>query len=320
MAKELARVMATQTTERTTFKKVFEDYCVARDGKKSIKDELPYFKTWIKPAIGDKPLEDIHLLDLQAIARKMNEAGRAPRSISYVKSIVRQVFNYAIDEAKIYDGPVPTRHFLKKQKLNNARERYLTPEEVGKLLNALKAKSTIMYQFSLISVFTGMRFGEIAALRWQHINTEAETITVFDTKDANRTVFMNEVVKTLFEAMERRKPHELVFPDRQGRIMAKTSNTFRKTVEELGFNDNIKDRRLKVVFHTLRHSCASWLVNNGVELYTVGKVLGHKSMAMTQRYSHLNDTVQRAAVNSLSEYAPKGYEVGLSSSNSNDRV
>jgi site-specific recombinase XerD len=67
---------------------------------------------------------------------------------------------------------------------------------------------------------------------------------------------------------------------------------------ELGFNAGVTDRRQRVVFHTLRHTFASWLVQNGTDLYTVSKLLGHSDISMTQRYSHLSDdTLQRAVKN-----------------------
>ncbi|GHT93293.1 hypothetical protein FACS1894122_08290 [Alphaproteobacteria bacterium] len=55
----------------------------------------------------------------------------------------------------------------------------------------------------------------------------------------------------------------------------------------LGFNNGVNDDRQKVVFHTLRHTYASWLVMSGVDLYTVQKLMWHSTIAMTERYSHL---------------------------------
>ena len=70
-------------------------------------------------------------------------------------------------------------------------------------------------------------------------------------------------------------------------------------VDDLKLNEGITDRKMKVVFHTLRHSCASHLVMTGVDLTTVQSILGHKTLAMTNRYSHLSPAHKKAAMASM---------------------
>jgi site-specific recombinase XerD len=77
------------------------------------------------------------------------------------------------------------------------------------------------------------------------------------------------------------------------------SKSFARAVEALGFNTEIDDHRPKVVFHTLRHTYASWLVMSGVDLYTVQKLMGHSTMSMTERYSHLASDHLKKAVKML---------------------
>jgi site-specific recombinase XerD len=67
------------------------------------------------------------------------------------------------------------------------------------------------------------------------------------------------------------------------------------------FNEGVDDPRQRVVFHTLRHTFASWLVMEGVDLYRVKELLGHKDLTMTQRYSHLAPDSLRGAMNILEE-------------------
>ena len=69
--------------------------------------------------------------------------------------------------------------------------------------------------------------------------------------------------------------------------------------DTIRLNDSIVDSRLKVVFHTCRHSFASWLVTDGADLFTVRELMGHKSIAMTERYSHLSPDTLRKAVKSM---------------------
>lgn len=78
------------------------------------------------------------------------------------------------------------------------------------------------------------------------------------------------------------------------------SASFKRIVEEIGLNEGISDPRQKVVFHTLRHTFASWLVQKGTPLYTVAELMGHKSLTMTSRYAHLAPENMRNAVNKIS--------------------
>ena len=72
-----------------------------------------------------------------------------------------------------------------------------------------------------------------------------------------------------------------------------------RVVAALGFNNGVTDPRQKVVFHTLRHTFASWLVEQSVDLYSVKELMGHSTLAMTERYSHLSPDKLRRAVKTL---------------------
>ena len=82
--------------------------------------------------------------------------------------------------------------------------------------------------------------------------------------------------------------------------------SFKRAVEELGFNKGIKDVRQKVVFHTLRHTFASWLAIDGVPLYTISELMGHSTMDMTKRYAHLCPDTKRAAVEKIDAISQAG--------------
>jgi len=78
-----------------------------------------------------------------------------------------------------------------------------------------------------------------------------------------------------------------------------TPKVFFKVVDELGLNDDVSDSRRKVVFHSLRHTFASWHVMAGTDIYTVKKLMGHSNIAMTERYSHLAPEALQNATRAL---------------------
>ena len=301
--------------KRSVLNMVFDAYCMTHAHKKSLPDEILYYNKWIRQDIGDKQLDNIVLLDLERIKKKMVSAGRAPRTIQYIKQLMRQLYNFA-SYHNLYSGDKPTDHFLKGQKLNNVRVRYLTIEEATILLEYLHTRSEQTYRMALLSLNTGMRFGEIAALKWQHILEENREIIILDPKGGeSRRAYMTDAVVSMFQRMQRRSPNNLVFPARKkpGEVsetkMQYVSDTFMRAVDDLGLNDSISDRRMKVVFHTLRHTCASWLVNEGVALTIIAKALGHKTMAMTMRYSHTSDETYRNAMSTLDKQQNKAPKV-----------
>jgi site-specific recombinase XerD len=74
--------------------------------------------------------------------------------------------------------------------------------------------------------------------------------------------------------------------------------SWQAVLEESGLNDGITDNRLKICWHSLRHTAASWLAIAGTDLYKVARILGHKDLRMTQRYSHLSEQSLREAMES----------------------
>ncbi|WP_084312934.1 tyrosine-type recombinase/integrase [Desulfobulbus elongatus] len=90
--------------------------------------------------------------------------------------------------------------------------------------------------------------------------------------------------------------------NRNGQKINTISKTFPRIVDMIGLNDGVTDPRDKVVFHTLRHTFASWLVQSGVQLHIVGELLGHSTLEMTRRYSHLTPEIKSAAVGTIDSY------------------
>lgn len=297
--REVERRRADELQARLIFRAIFQEYISCKPDHRSTHEMVGFYNKWLESDLGDKHLSEIKLLDLQRIQKRMEKSGRAPRTIKTVKEIVRQVYTYAA-EHELYFGVKPTVNFLKSQKLNNRREEYYSRDQAEQLLQTLKARSIKTYRIALLSLNTGMRFGEIASLQWQHVNISRRKIIVVDPKNGeNRLVYMVDAIVEMFDEMDNGQPGELVFPDSNGKVMGKVSNTFPKVIKDLGFNEGIDDRRLRLGFHSLRHTAASWMANKGVDMHVIAKVLGHKTLAMTMRYSHINDDSVKDAMEQL---------------------
>ena len=161
---------------------------------------------------------------------------------------------------------------------------------------------------ALLSLHCGLRAGEIYKLTWEAVDLDKGLLLIKGKANKSRYAYMTQQVKDMFLDRPQTSPESLVFSDQKGRLRSSTKGTpatFRRTVDELGLNDGIKDRRNKVVFHTLRHTYASWLVQQGEDLYQVKERLGHSTITMTERYSHLAPDSGKSTVSKIEDFWTK---------------
>lgn len=293
-----------QKKAEITFSEVWDKYkaqAIADRGEKAIKNESGLYKNWIEPDLSEIPIKDIYPFHLEKIKSKMTKKGRAPRSIEYTLAIIRQVFNYA-RKNDLFNGDNPVSK-IKIPRTDNRRIRFLSHDEAKTLLAALMKKSKQVHDMALMSLHTGARAGEIFSLTWGCVDLEYGTMLLKDTKNTlSRTAFMTAAVKDMLESIkpDQAGRDDLVFPGVGGVRIVQISQTFKKEADTL-FNKGVDDPRQRVFFHTLRHTFASWLVMEGVDLYKVKDLLGHKDLTMTQRYAHLAPDSLRGAINVLEE-------------------
>jgi len=313
--KENEQIKAEQfDKESMTFSSLFEIYLKQQqaDGKKSWKEEQRLFKNWIQPVIGNLRLLDVAPIHLERIKSNMGKKGLAARTIHYTLAVCRQVFNYGRKQDHFHgDNPVGK---VKKPVADNRRMRFLTHEEAQRLLDEIKVHSVLTYRITLISLHCGLRFGEIAGLQWQDINFSDDTIMIRNPKNGQtRVAFLTDAVKAMFLEMEPGKAGDFVFQNTgNNERMSQIPDSFMRAVNKIGLNDSVDDSRLKVVFHSCRHSFASWLVADGTDLFQVKELMGHKSIAMTARYSHLSPDTLRRAVKSMESAMSQGKVIQIS--------
>ena len=188
------------------------------------------------------------------------------------------------------------------------RLRYLSKEEIKKLLECCETHH--LKDAIELSIHTGGRKMEVWTLKFSQINFETNTITFINTKNNKpRSVPMNETIRNIIT--RRRKEIELqssyIFPASEGRIKDDTKRfidkptsfekTWRNAKEAAGLNKPHPDG--DVVWHTLRHTFASWSVMSGISIKTLKELLGHEHLSQTNKYAHLAVPHLQAAMNLL---------------------
>lgn len=256
------------------------------------------WRKWILPEIGHIALTVLAPTHLETIKARMLSAEKAPSTIKYTMAVVSQVWTMALRD-EIVVGNSPTKKIILPKK-DNRRERYLTVAEAQDLLQKLAERSPIMHDMAILALDCGLRFGEIAALTWKDCDFARGLLSIRDPKArVNRTAFMTDrVIKTL----EKRKAlaEEANVFQYLGRPLESVHKSFKTTANEL-FNKGVTDRRQRVCFHTLRHTFASRLVENGIDLYRVKELMGHSTIKMTERYSHLSPKQFKDAIDVLNK-------------------
>jgi integrase len=264
-------------------------------------------RAWLSPLL-DRPLAAIKTSDLEMkVVKPMLAAGRKPATVELVLRLFSMVWHKARN-LELVTGDCPVIR-VKRPEVDNRRVRFLSPAEAARLLAALKERSADAHDLALLSLFTGLRAGECSALTWADVDFENGLIFVKDTKNKhNRHAFMTAEVRAMLARRREAGNAPRVFQGRRGgSLYWAADQPFRETVRALGLNDGLSDPRQMVVFHTLRHTFASWLVMRGKPLYTVGRLMGHRDIRMTRRYAHLAPEVRKAAVSRLEGFLTGGH-------------
>ena len=290
--------------ERITLREFMEDHYLpwSDENKRRARDDRSMYKNWVGPALADKTLSNIVPLDLERLKMDMKKAGRSDATVKHALCLVRQAFNKAVTWG-LWQGANPCSS-VSFPRPNNARHRFLTHEEADRVFTALHELDPQTARVATLSLYGGLRLGEIFGLTWSNIDKAHDIIHILDTKSGeSRPIFITNPIGKILEELPPGDPNELLFKTSKGGPVVWLSKAFKKVVDSLKMNDGVSDRRERVTFHTLRHTYASWAVMAGVPLYQVGKALGHKTLTMTQRYSHLAPESQRAVFEAVAKSA-----------------
>ena len=265
--------------------------------KRSWDTDVSLIKNHIKPHFGGLYLDEFtkqHLISF--IGRHVKT--HAPGSVNRVIILLRYIFNCAIkwEVSGIIKNPTADIPLLKE---NNKKERYLTVEEANALIVELQLSDNKMLQYIIpILILTGARKNEVLKAKWLDFNSDTRLWRIPMTKSGKaRHVPISDGLLLLLKSIPRLDNCPWLVPNPKTQLpyisFFCSWNTARKSV---GLGD--------VRVHDLRHSFASFLVNNGRSIYEVQRILGHTQIKTTQRYAHLSQDSLLAAANEISKALP----------------
>jgi integrase len=176
-------------------------------------------------------------------------------------------------------------------KVRNLKTEDLSPEQLTSLLKAIDQDESIQARNLMkIALFTGMRRGELFKLKWEHIDFDRGFIHIIDPKGGpDQIIPLNEATRKILENHPKTES-PYVFPGRFGGQRVDIRIPVNRIKTRAGLPKDFRP------LHGLRHVYASMLASSGqVDMYTLQKLLTHKSPQMTQRYAHLRDEALRKA-------------------------
>ena len=329
--KERKRIIAAERLSQENTVGSFWDkvHWPQRSQRGSVKNNnsmLYMFEKWIRPTVGDIPLTELTFSDVEQVLKNMADYEMAPKSIKEIYIMLQSEWNYAQIYLSVHNQinlPVFPGKILKLEKINNEKTCWLERNEAFLLIKTLenwrgcckkhgihqKGKDTKdAYGMTILSLFSGLRFGDIARLTWRDVQT---VFAYARTPKSGRAYGIHLDIPIVREMLEKRRamfpnarPEDRVFLTYLGNPWASPPQEYEDVVDELGFNftPRRKDNHLeKIDFHALRHTFASWLAMAGTDLHTIMVLMDHKDIKMTLRYARLNPAYTRKPVQDLAE-------------------
>ncbi len=276
------------------------------------------YRNHLLPFFGWLRLRDLTPAHVRALKARKIEEGLNPNTVGNLQSLLSGALNQAVD-----DGLIPSNPASRVKKATSRGEtpmRALSYEEASRLIAAVEG--TREEALIILALRTGMRQGELAALRWEDIDLSGKaSITVKRSADT-RTKTRISTTKTGKERKIRIGPRTakvikahrarqlaermaasswadpgLVFPNTKGKVRRRDSvmRSLRELLEEAGLPADVR-------FHDLRHTAGTLALRQGRPLHVVSKMLGHSDPAMTlRRYAHVLDDMEEDAAQAMDE-------------------
>lgn len=250
----------------------------------------------LQPVFGSRPVSEITKQEIvRWLTSQAEDRAWAASTLNRWQAAFSLIFRVGIDNEKIDRNPAAG---IRRKTENNARVRFLSAQEEVALRKVILARFPGFLSQLEISIHTGMRAGEQFGLKWSQIDFQRRILTLPKTKNGStRHIPLNSVAIAALTAVKTSAPDTT----RNAPVFASHRNYGSALQSPRGwFKSALADAKVEdYTWHCNRHTFASRLVMAGVDIRTVGELLGHRSLAMTMRYSHLAPAHNAAAVDRL---------------------
>jgi integrase len=244
----------------------------------------------VRTAYGTVKAEALTRGQLAALHRSMVAA---PYAANRVLAAVSSLYSWAENQGLIPEGHANPAAKIQRYR-EQARERFLTGDELARLGDALRAENLDPFVVAAVRLLTltGARMSEILHARWEHVDVERGILFLPDSKSGPRPIFLNGAALAVLKHMPRLDGSRFLFPGRKdGAPRLKLEKPWAIIRKSAGL-DGLR-------LHDLRHSFASVGAGASLGLPILGKLLGHTLAATTQRYAHLSNDPVRAAAETI---------------------
>ena len=272
-----------------TFDRIWEEYKTQKSTLKGLRIDCYRYDKHLKPSFGAKEPGDIVTLDVDRL-RMRKLKGQAPQSKKLILSLLKRIIRFGVQKG-LCPPPDPAKLHIEIPRVDNVKTEDLSPAQLKRLLKAIDASpNTAIANMMRLALFLGLRRGEILKLQWRDIDFKGGFILLRDPKGGKtESVPLNDAAREVLKSHPKAgSPY--VFPGRNGKQRTTVTPQVNKIKKAAKLPKDFRP------LHGLRHVFASMLASSGeVDMFTLQKLLTHKSPAMTQRYAHLRDEALKRA-------------------------
>lgn len=277
-----------------------EDHAKPRKKKRTVDEDERNLRLHILPALGARRISEITQSDIERFhVERKSAPTNANRCLALLSHMMAMAERWGYRPA----GSNPCQHVERYDE--KPRERFLTVDELAALGDAADVDASES-QSALTAIrllcLTGCRLSEVLTLQWEYVDWENARLNLPDSKTGKKSVPVGAAAMTLLETLARKifdlgegeEKVELADCQLEGWVCPADRGDghfvgIQRVWQRLRSSAGLGDVRL----HDLRHGFASMAVAGGDSLYMIGKVLGHRQAATTERYSHLSDDLPR---------------------------